>query len=134
VSDNVPSIVVVDDNPAARSLYERSAQGLACRLSAFESAEEALAYLGAHGADLLIFDVLVRGIDGLTLLRRIRGLDATASLPAVIVTSKDYQQDRRVASELGILEYLLKPLRSQEIRELIQRHTGAGAITPAAAR
>ena len=41
------------------------------------------------------------------------------------MSSKDYDQDRQVARELGALEYLVKPVRSQEIRDVIIRHTHA---------
>lgn len=134
MSESVPSIVVVDDNAAALSLYELSASSLACRLHTFRNAEESLAHLVANGADLLIVDLLVRDIDGLTLIKRVREIDPERRIPVVVVTSKDYQQDRSVASELGVVEYLLKPLRGQEIRELIQRHTHATASDRAVAR
>ncbi len=42
-----------------------------------------------------------------------------------MVTSKDYAQDRNVARDLGAREFLLKPLRSREIRALIEQYTGA---------
>ena len=69
----------------------------------------------------------MREIDGLSLLRRMRALDRHEKTPVVVMTSKDYAQDRNLAKQLGALEYLVKPLRSQEIREVIQRLTGARA-------
>ena len=63
--------------------------------------------------------------DGFTLLRELRALPEQREMPVVVVTSKDYAQDRALARDLGAREFLLKPLRSREIRSLIERYTGA---------
>ena len=58
-----------------------------------------------------------------TFLREMRNLDRHHSSNVVVVTSKDYAQDRSIAKQLGALDYLVKPLRSQEIREIICKYT-----------
>ena len=63
--------------------------------------------------------------DGLSLLSDLRNHDRHRDTPVVIVTTKDYFQDRARAKELGALDYLVKPLRSQEIREIICKYTDA---------
>jgi len=123
----IPSVVVVDDSPSSISLYELSARDLNVDLSTFQSPGDSLAYLREHGADLVFLGVLMRGTDGLTLLKRLRATDQHRTTPIVMVSSKDYAQDRQTARDLGASEYLIKPLRSQEIREIIHRHTGAQA-------
>ena len=75
--------------------------------------------------DLVFVDILMREKDGVRFLREMRALDRHRKTEVVIVTSKDYDQDRALARQWGANEYLLKPLRSQEIREIIQRHTAA---------
>jgi len=121
----IPSVVVVDDSPSSVSLYELSARNLDVEFTTFLSPGDSLEYLRGHGADLVFLGVLMRGTDGLTLLKRLRATKQHRTTPIVLVSSKDYAQDRQVARELGASEYLIKPLRSQEIREIIHRHTGA---------
>ena len=120
-----PEIVVIDDSPTSISLYKLSIGPLDVNLRAFQSASESLAYLEDHKADLVFLDVLMRGKDGLTLLKKLRGMKRHQDTVVVMVTSKDYHQDRHIASALGVREYLVKPLRSQEIREIICKYTDA---------
>lgn len=121
----IPTIVVVDDSATAISLYQMSAADLAAELVAFTAADEAIAYLKENQPDLLFLDIVMPEKDGLTMLKELRSLPVHSDTPVIMVTSKDYDQDRIVAKELGVLEFLLKPLRMHEIRELIQKYTGA---------
>ena len=118
-------VVVVDDSAAAISQYEASVRSLEVDIQAFRCADDAYAYLRENSADLLFLDIVMPKKDGFTLLRELRALPGQPELPVVVVTSKDYAQDRALARELGAREFLLKPLRSREIRSLIERYTGA---------
>ena len=120
-----PEIVVIDDSPTSISLYELSIASLDVNLRSFRSASESLDYLKDHKADLVFLDVLMREKDGLTLLKKLRGMRRHQDTAVVMVTSKDYHQDRHIARGLGVREYLVKPLRSQEIREIICKYTDA---------
>ena len=123
----IPTIVVVDDSATAISLYQMSAAGLDVDMAAFQSADEAIGYLNTNQPDLLFLDIVMPEKDGLTMLKELRALPLHGDTPVIMVTSKDYAQDRAVAKDLGAIEFLLKPLRSREIRELIERYTGAEA-------
>ncbi len=125
MADHPPRIVVVDDTPASLSLYERGTESLEVELRTFLSPGDALRHLTDADADLVFVDILMREKDGVRFLREMRDLARHRNTNLVIVTSKDYDQDRALARQLGANEYLLKPLRSQEIREIIQRHTAA---------
>lgn len=125
MSKVIPSVVVVDDSPTAASFYQMSAADLAVDLRAFHGADEAIAHLEQNQPDLLFLDIVMPNKDGITLLKELRSLPIHGDTPVIMVTSKDYDQDRAVARELGVLEFLLKPLRPREIRDLIQKYTGA---------
>lgn len=118
-------VVVVDDSAAAISQYEASVRSLEADIQSFRGADDAYAYLRENPADLLFIDIVMPKKDGFTLLRELRTLPEHSEIPVVVVTSKDYAQDRLLARELGAREFLLKPLRSREIRSLIERYTGA---------
>ena len=125
VGGKTPTIVVIDDSPTSISLYQRSTDSLNVALATFESAEESLGFLEENEADLVFLDILMRTRDGLGLLSDLRNDPRHQDTPVVIVTTKDYFQDRARAKELGALDYLVKPLRSQEIREIIYKYTEA---------
>ncbi|MEM7403650.1 MAG: response regulator [Pseudomonadota bacterium] len=123
VAESTRQVVVVDDSATQISLYERGVDSLAAELSAFRSTDEALEFLHSTDVDLLFLDLAMSGSDGLSFLRDLRALERHEQTNVVIVTSKDYAQDRIVAKELGSLDYMVKPLRSQEIREIICKYT-----------
>ena len=120
-----PTILVIDDSPTSVSLYELSTESLSVELIAFPSPLNSLLFLGENKADLVFLDIIMREMDGLAVLKKIRDLDAHKDTSVVVVTSKDYAQDRSTAKQLGALDYLVKPLRSQEIREIICKYTDA---------
>ena len=121
--------MAIDDTPASLSIYERSTSSLTVELHAFASPNESLVYLRDNDVDLVFLDMLLREMDGLALLKELREMDRHQDTSVIVVTSKDYDQDRLLARKWGTLEYLLKPLRSQEIREIIRRYTGAADVT-----
>lgn len=117
-----PTVVAIDHSTASLSLYRRSAASLDIDLLTFSSPAESLAFLADHPADLLFLEIVMRDMDGLVMLSKLRDMDLHQHTAVVIVTSKDYAQDRGLAKQLGSREYRLKPLRSQEIREIITRY------------
>lgn len=124
----IPTIVAVDDSETAISLYRMSVENLGVKLETFLSADEAYAHLENNQPDLLILDIVMPEKDGITLLKDLRAMPIHHQTPVIVVTSKDYAQDRIVSKELDALEFLLKPLRPREIRELIKRYTGAEEV------
>lgn len=124
-----PTIVVIDDSATSISLYEMSVAPLAANLRTFQSPMESLDYLESHDADLVLLDILMREMDGLSLLKKLRDIGRHKDTCVVMVTSKDYAQDRQAARQLGAHEFLVKPLRSQEIRDVICKYTNAETAT-----
>jgi CheY-like chemotaxis protein len=122
MTDKRPTIVVVDDSATSISLYQFSIEPLAVNFMGFTSPIEALPYLQEHQADLLFLDIIMPGMDGLTFLRRLRKFTHQKDIPVIMVTSKDYAQDRYIAKQLGALDFVIKPLRFKEIQELVQRY------------
>lgn len=118
-------IVVIDDSRASITLYERAAESLQVTLASFESPRAGFDHLRAEDADLIFLGNLMRETDGMSLLRKLRELGRHADTPIIFMSTKDYDQDREMAKSLGAQEYLVKPVRSQTIRELIERYTGA---------
>ena len=122
MKDKVPTIVVVDDSATSISLYQFSLEPLAINFIGFKSPAEALPYLQEHQPDLLFLDIIMPGMDGLTFLRRLRELAHQKETRVIMVTSKDYAQDRYIAKQLGALDFLIKPLRFKEIRDIVGQY------------
>jgi CheY-like chemotaxis protein len=125
MAEKKPKVVVIDDSEASITLYKRSAERLQVDLKVFQSPAESLQYLESHPADLVFTDLIMRKADGWDVLKKLKGWDRHKDTPIVVVTSKNYAQDQALAIELGAKEFLIKPLRSQEIREIICNYTDA---------
>lgn len=122
MTDKMPIIVVVDDSVTSISLYQFGVEPLHVDFVGFKSSAEALPYLQENQPDLLFLDIIMPGMDGLSLLKYLRTLTLHQNTPVIMVTSKDYAQDRQVAKQLGALDFLIKPLRLKEIRNIVCKY------------
>ena len=125
MTEKMPTIVVVDDSATSISLYQFSIEPLAVEFVGFKSPVEALPFLEKTQPQLLFLDIVMPGMDGLTFLQKLRAIPIHKETPVIMVTSKDYAQDRYIAKQLGALDFLIKPLRFQEIRDLVFKYTQA---------
>jgi len=118
-----PTIVIVDDSLSVRVFFERATATLDVDVEMFASATDALEYLETNKPDLLFLDIIMPEKDGLTFLQELRHLPLHEDTPTVVISSKDYAQDRVAAKELGVVEFLAKPMSTKAIEALIVRYT-----------
>jgi DNA-binding response OmpR family regulator len=117
------TIVVIDDSPALASLFELAIKDLEeVELEFFNQASNAWEYLEYNRPDLIFLNIKMPGRDGLATLKDLRKLPLHANTPIVMISSKDYAQDKSVASELGAREFIAKPMPIQVIKDAINRH------------
>jgi DNA-binding response OmpR family regulator len=117
-----PTVVVIDDSPSIKSLFERSTAALGVELKTFSSAATSLTYLANHKPDLLFLNIIMPDKDGLTFLRELRENPLHKNTSVIVISSKDYAQDRKVASELGALEFIPKPMPMQAITDVVKKY------------
>ncbi|MGA9531330.1 MAG: response regulator [Anaerolineales bacterium] len=114
------SVLVIDDEPAfcfAISEILRLA-GYDVRLA--HDARHALASLKEDIPDLILTDVMMPDIDGLTFLRTLRSDPAWASTPTIAVSAKAAQADITAAREAGADAYLAKPFSAKDLQDAIR--------------
>jgi len=113
---SVPAhILVVDDTPANVKLLVDVLTAKGYRLSAAVNGEEALARIGAEVPDLVLLDIMMPGLSGYDVCRRLRADPATALLPVVLCTSLDPKQERINGIEAGADDFIPKPINQQEL-------------------
>lgn len=124
-------ILVVDDSPVVqRVLSVTLRRGLHTCITA-SSAAEALRRLEDSPVDLLLLDLSMPDVDGLTLLRQLRADPRYEGLPIVMITASGQDQDRIDAAEAGADDFLTKPAGSAEVLATVQRCLeGDGAESP----
>jgi adenylate cyclase len=107
-------VLVVDDQGANRRLLEAVLSPRGYRVLVAESGEEALQVLQTNRPDVVLLDILMPGMDGYEVCRRIRAEPATAVLPVVMITASG-QQEKLVATEAGADDFLTKPFDQAEL-------------------
>jgi DNA-binding NtrC family response regulator len=115
-------VLIVEDEENARRGYEALLQRWGLDVLGVPSAEDALARFSDYHPSVLIADVELPGIDGLTLLERLG--DELASVPAIIITGKGSEERAVAAIESGAFWYIEKPLKGAVLRALLNRALG----------
>jgi two-component system, OmpR family, response regulator ResD len=125
-------ILVVDDEPTIREVV-----GLYLRREGFEvesadDGEAALAAIARARPDLVVLDLMLPGVDGLTITRQVR---AAGNLPIIMLTARGEEIDRVLGLELGADDYLTKPFSARElvarVRAVLRRTQAPAEPLPA---
>jgi two-component system response regulator len=126
------TILLVEDNPSDIDLTKRalSKGHILNELVVAEDGQEALDYLfgsgmyadrdSARAPTLILLDLKLPKVDGLEVLRRIRGDSRTKRLPVVILTSSKEEQDIATSYDLGANSYIRKPVDFLQFAEAIE--------------
>jgi PAS domain S-box-containing protein len=114
-------IIVVDDEPDARSLIKRLLEDCRAEVKVAASAAEAFDLLRAAPPDVLISDVGMPEEDGYSLIRRVRALKATegGAVPAVALTAYARSEDRMNAVTAGFQHHVAKPVEPAELITIV---------------
>ena len=117
-------ILVVEDNPTNQLLTTMVLNRDGFETAVAESAEDALVFIKARRPDLILMDVQLPGMDGLTFASSLRSIPEAAGVPVVALTSHAMRGDRERAIAAGCVGYLSKPIDtrtlSDELRALIK--------------
>jgi len=108
------TILAVDDQPANLRLLDAVLSPRGYRVVSASSGDQALELLPSAGADLVLLDIVMPGIDGYEVCRRIRSAPETAFLPVVMITASGNQEKTR-AIEAGADDFVSKPFDQSEL-------------------
>ena len=114
-SHTLPKVLVVDDTPLNIKLLGDLLGAKGYAVTTAQNGEEALARLEREIPDIVLLDVMMPGLSGYDVCRRIRANPDTALLPVVMVTSLDPQQERVHGIEAGADDFLSKPIHQPEL-------------------
>lgn len=127
------NVLVVDDDSMARLILRQVLQRhLNATVTEAVNGVEALVALEAASFDLVILDLRMPVMDGLTVLRTIRATARLADMPVVILTAERNDENVCRSIQLGIADYLTKPFRGKEIAERLTQVAMHLAAPPSA--
>jgi DNA-binding response OmpR family regulator len=118
-------VLVVDDEPTVRDVVRRYLEREGYQVALAADGPEALAAVAARPPDLVVLDIMLPGLDGLEVTRRIR---AASACPVILLSAKGHETDRIVGLELGADDYVVKPFSPRElvarVRSVLRRTRG----------
>ena len=106
-------ILVVDDDDRIRSTLSRGLAFEGYRIVLAGTGEEGLAKVADHLPDLVVLDIMLPGVDGLEVTRRLRA--SRNDVPILLLTARDEVQDRVTGLEAGADDYVVKPFSLAEV-------------------
>ncbi|MFC8350882.1 response regulator transcription factor [Streptomyces sp. NPDC057280] len=128
-------ILIVDDEPAVREALQRSLAFEGYDTEVAVDGADALEKVTAYRPDLVVLDIQMPRMDGLTAARRMRGAGTTT--PILMLTARDTVGDRVTGLDAGADDYLVKPFELDElfarVRALLRRSSYAAAAAGAGA-
>jgi two-component system KDP operon response regulator KdpE len=115
---NPSRILIVDDEPPIRRFLRTALTAQDYRVEEAPDGEAALDFLKRNPVDLIVLDLGLPGIDGLEVVRRLRGQGSTT--PIVILSSRDDEAGKVAALDLGADDYVAKPFGMEELSARIR--------------
>jgi two-component system, OmpR family, alkaline phosphatase synthesis response regulator PhoP len=125
-------ILVVEDEEDILELVRYNLGREGYQVSGATTGEDAIREAKAQGPDLIILDLMLPGIDGLTVCRILQADPATNHIPIVMLTAKGDEADIVTGLELGAEDYVTKPFSPKVLLARVRRILRRGEVQPAA--
>jgi putative two-component system response regulator len=112
---NRPRVLVVDDNAAVTRLFERLLTAEGYVVDVVHDADAAFTAVTTLHPDVILLDVMIPGVDGFEVCRRLRRDRTTRLTPVILITALDAREARLEGRESGADDFLTKPVDSHEL-------------------
>jgi len=123
---NTPHLLVVDDEDAILEFVSFNLRKEGYEVTVAHDGDEALALADKHAFDLVVLDIMLPGVDGFEVCRRLR---AKGDVPVLFLSARDTELDKVVGLEIGGDDYLAKPFGIRElqarVKALLRRSAGS---------
>lgn len=130
------SVLVVEDEEDIRKLVSYTLLKEGYRVADVASGEEALSSIESQPPDLVLLDLMLPGVDGLTICRRLRSDPRTAGMAIVMLTAKGEEADVVAGLNAGANDYITKPFSRNvliaRVRAALRNMTSSTGIAPEA--
>lgn len=118
---NRPRILLVDDQPANIRLLNEVFRD-DCDVLMATSGQQALDVCAVQCPDLILMDIVMPEMDGMEVLRRLKGSDLTAQIPVIFVTGHHDDEAEEAGLQAGAVDFIAKPIRPVIVRARVRTH------------
>jgi DNA-binding response OmpR family regulator len=109
---NIPRILVVDDNPSIRKFMQANLEARAFQVLTAVDGEQAIQKAEKEKPDLLVLDIVMPGVDGFAVCRKIR---EWSSVPIIMLSAREGEVDKAKCADCGANDYMTKPFVLKEL-------------------
>lgn len=115
------TILTVDDSRTIRMIVKRSFNSFDCNVVEASNGEEGLAVAAREKPSLIVLDITMPVMDGVTMLQKLRETPELNSIPVVMLTAESGRENVAFIAKLGVRDYLVKPFKEDQLLEKVRR-------------
>jgi len=116
------ALLLVDDNPTNLQVLYQTLETTGCKLLVAKNGETALAIAQKASPDLILLDIMMPGIDGFEVCRRLKNNPDTADIPVIFLSALTETKDKVQGLQLGAVDYVSKPFQPDEVIARVNTH------------
>jgi two-component system, OmpR family, alkaline phosphatase synthesis response regulator PhoP len=120
-ASSAKQIVIIENNPTFRKALKKNLEASGFRIFDAENGLDGLNMVRRVSPDLVILDIMLPGLDGHKVCRMIKFDRKLSSIPVIVLTSRDLDQDATLAKQCGADAFILKTTRAPIILEVIRK-------------
>jgi len=128
------TILIVEDEPEIGTLVRLNLEKSGYQTTLVETGEAALEHMHSNAADLILLDLMLPGIDGLEVCKRLQWEPLTRQIPIIMLTARGEDADIVTGLELGAVDYIVKPFSAKvlvaRVRNALRRGQDAANTDP----
>lgn len=114
-------ILSVDDSKTIRMIVKRTFAPYDCTVCEASNGEEGLAAATAEKPDLIVLDITMPVMDGVTMLTKLRESADLKHIPVIMLTAESGRENVAYIAKLGVRDYLVKPFKDDQLIEKVKR-------------
>jgi len=127
-------ILAVDDSPSMRHMVSVTLRGAGYEVVEAADGDEALEYARGHSVDLVLADVNMPRMNGITLVAHLRTLPEYRLTPLLLLTTESSQQSKQQGKQAGATGWMVKPFHPDQLLATLDRVLSGSAKMPAQAQ
>ncbi|MGD8989933.1 MAG: SpoIIE family protein phosphatase [Desulfobacterales bacterium] len=116
------SLLLVDDNPTNLQVLYQTLETTGCKLLVAKNGETAISIAQKASPDLILLDIMMPGIDGFEVCRRLKADSDTAGIPVIFLSALTDTKDKVQGLQLGAIDYVSKPFQPDEVIARVNTH------------
>lgn len=109
------TVLIIDDSPTELHLFQKMLDKNGFETLVADNGEDGLLQAQSARPDCILMDVVMPGMNGFQATRKLTRDPATASIPVIMVTTKDQETDKIWGMRQGAVEYLVKPVKEADL-------------------